>query len=493
MPREALLRSQRNRPPQVLAELAKGRLRAKLPALREALTGRFQTEHHGLLVDQILAHLDYLDETIALLSARIEQVIAPFAEQVGLLATIPGVERRTAEVLVAEIGADMVSSPPRRIWPCGRGCARATTSRPAGAAWVGPARAPSGCAALTEAAKATARTKDSYLSAQYHRLKGRRGPGRATIAVGHWILVVAYHILQRKAATTTWVRTTSSSASSRPPTATPSGWSASSSSSATRSPWSLRMLPDPALLQPPARRCRAPGISTQQVTLHPQPGGLTLQLGQPGPLLCGQPLARHGRYGLASPSSRRGVVDAKLLGDLGDQPATGADQWCLPFSWPVGATRRSWVPHPGWLLGAGGLGAGRTGRCVAVAVLVDDPVGDEVPAADQGEGRHRTEEGDDGADQQDQVQAVDETGAGGGGDDLPGCGVHACGQVAAAGAAQPGSDLVGVCGQWRVHQPVGDAVAQLRGKDRPQRGDAGSARRNTDDNWRAERTRTTWH
>jgi transposase len=97
--------------PEVLAELAKGRLRAKLPALREALAGRFRTEHHGLLVAQILAHIDYLDEAIASLSARIEQLIAPFSEQVALLTTIPGVERRTAEVLVAELGADMGQFP----------------------------------------------------------------------------------------------------------------------------------------------------------------------------------------------------------------------------------------------------------------------------------------------------------------------------------------------------------------------------------------------
>jgi transposase len=93
--------------PEVLAELAKGRLRRKLPALREALTGRFRSEHHGLLVSQILAHVDYLDETIAFLSARIEQVIAPFSQERELLETIPGVARTAAQVLIAEIGVDM--------------------------------------------------------------------------------------------------------------------------------------------------------------------------------------------------------------------------------------------------------------------------------------------------------------------------------------------------------------------------------------------------
>jgi transposase len=187
--------------PEVLAELAKGRLRAKLPALREALTGRFHTEHHGLLVAQILAHLDYLDETIAVLSTRIQQVIAPFAEQVALLTTIPGVDTRTAEVLIAEIGADMDQFPSAAHLASWAGMCPGNNES-AGKHGSGRTRKGSKWlrSALTEAAKAAARTKGSYLSAQYYRLKGRRGPGRATIAVGHSILVVAYHILQRKAA-----------------------------------------------------------------------------------------------------------------------------------------------------------------------------------------------------------------------------------------------------------------------------------------------------
>jgi transposase len=99
--------------PEVLAALAKGRLRSKLPALQEALAGRFRTDHHGLLVAQILAHVDYLDEAIAMLSARIQQVIAPFVEQVALLDNIPGVDRRAAEVIVAEIGPDKGPVPHR--------------------------------------------------------------------------------------------------------------------------------------------------------------------------------------------------------------------------------------------------------------------------------------------------------------------------------------------------------------------------------------------
>src|SRR5881397_1114987 len=99
--------------PELLAELARGRLRQKLPALREALTGRFRA-HHALIVTQILAHVDFLDETIAVLSAEIDQVIAPFADKLALLDTIPGVDKRTAEALLAEIGPDMSVFPTHR-------------------------------------------------------------------------------------------------------------------------------------------------------------------------------------------------------------------------------------------------------------------------------------------------------------------------------------------------------------------------------------------
>jgi transposase len=99
--------------PVALAELARGRLRSKLPALRRALESRFR-DHHAFLVAQILAHLDYLDEAIAVCSARIEEQIAPFAPALRLLESIPGVGHRNAEVIVAEIGADMSVFPSSR-------------------------------------------------------------------------------------------------------------------------------------------------------------------------------------------------------------------------------------------------------------------------------------------------------------------------------------------------------------------------------------------
>jgi transposase len=88
--------------PQALADLAKGKLRAKLPALRAALEGRFR-EHHALLVSHLLAHIEYLDETVAQLTAEIEERMRPFERQRELLCTIPGVAARAAEVIVAEL------------------------------------------------------------------------------------------------------------------------------------------------------------------------------------------------------------------------------------------------------------------------------------------------------------------------------------------------------------------------------------------------------
>ncbi len=185
--------------PELLAELARGRLRRKLPALREALAGRFRSEHHGLLVAQILAHIDYLDETIASLSARIEQVIAPFSSERELLETIPGVARVGAEVLIAELGVDMGVFPSSAHLASWAGqcpgnhesAGKRRSGKPRqGSKWLEKT--------LTESAKAAARTKGTYLAAQHARLRGRRGPGKATGATRHSILVAAYHILERR-------------------------------------------------------------------------------------------------------------------------------------------------------------------------------------------------------------------------------------------------------------------------------------------------------
>ena len=191
---EALVSGTRD--PEVLAELARGTLRKKLPALKQALAGQFKP-HHTLIVAQILAHLDYLDEAIAALTAEVEQRLAPFADKAELLTTITGVAERNSQVIIAELGPDM---------------SRFATDRHA-ASWVsicpgndesaGKRRSgrtrrgnPHLRAALVESANAAARSKNTYLRAQYEQVKRRRGHKKAIVAVAHSILIAAYHILK---------------------------------------------------------------------------------------------------------------------------------------------------------------------------------------------------------------------------------------------------------------------------------------------------------
>jgi transposase len=183
--------------PQVLADLAQGRLRKKIPALREALNGRF-TAHHALLVSEILGKLDYLDEVIDRLSVEIERLITPFARQRDLLTTATGVSRRTAEGLIAEIGVDMTqfgSAARLASWAgqCPGQHESAGRKQPGrtrkGPKWLD--------VHLHDATLAATRAKNSYLSAQYARLKGRRGHRKALKAVQHSLIVAIYHMLDR--------------------------------------------------------------------------------------------------------------------------------------------------------------------------------------------------------------------------------------------------------------------------------------------------------
>ncbi len=190
---EALVAGTRD--PEVLAELARGRLRAKIPALRLALVGRFGPTH-ALVVSEILAHLDYLDEAIGRVSEHIDEVIAPFAAARDLLTTIPGIDRRLAEAILAEVGVDMERFP--------------TAGHLASWAGMCPGQHESGGKSrsgrarhgdswlqrhLAIAAMAAARTKDSYFAAQYAHLVRSRGKLKARKAVGHSLLVVIWHML----------------------------------------------------------------------------------------------------------------------------------------------------------------------------------------------------------------------------------------------------------------------------------------------------------
>ncbi len=180
-----------------LAELARGKLRAKMPALRLALQGRV-TEHHRFLLGLLLDELTHLEGLIDRLTARISEVLpSPFAVAIERLATIPGIDVRAAENIVAEIGVDM------EVFPSAGHLASWVGMCPgqrqsAGKAQGGRTRKGNGWlrATLVQVAWAASHTKHTYLGAQYRRLAGRRGKKRALVAVGHTILVMLYHVLR---------------------------------------------------------------------------------------------------------------------------------------------------------------------------------------------------------------------------------------------------------------------------------------------------------
>jgi transposase len=179
-----------------LADLAQGQLRKKLPTLERALVGRFGA-HQRFLVARQLAHLDELDGLIAEVSAEIKERVRPFEDAVTRLDSIPGVGRATAEVLVAEIGTDMTRFPSDRhlaSWAalC-PGNHESAGKRKSGKTRKGNRALRT---ALIEAARAAARTRNTYLSAQYRRLAARRGANKAAVAGAHSILIIAYHLLK---------------------------------------------------------------------------------------------------------------------------------------------------------------------------------------------------------------------------------------------------------------------------------------------------------
>ena len=182
--------------PEVLAELAKGRLRDKLPQLKEALRGCVEA-HQRFLLGQQLTHLAELDERIRQVSTEVAKRLAPFEAALRRLEQQPGVGRRTAEIIVAEVGTTVDRFPTHRH--CAAWAGMCPGQRQSGGKQRRcPARkgSPWLRTALVEAARAAARTKESYSSAQYQRLARRRGANRAAMAVGHSILVTSYYLLR---------------------------------------------------------------------------------------------------------------------------------------------------------------------------------------------------------------------------------------------------------------------------------------------------------
>jgi transposase len=183
------------RDPAVMADLAQRRMRSKIPDLTKALTGRF-TDHHAFLLGRMLDHIEALEDDIAALDVRIGQAIDPFAELVELLTSIPGVDRRSAHVILAEIGPDMSVFPTAghlASWagmcPGQRDSAgkRGSGRTRKGSKWLR--------AALVQSARAATRCRNTYLQERYLQLRRRRGDAKAVVAVGHEILLAAYRVI----------------------------------------------------------------------------------------------------------------------------------------------------------------------------------------------------------------------------------------------------------------------------------------------------------
>ncbi|GAB3258918.1 IS110 family RNA-guided transposase [Arthrobacter pigmenti] len=190
---EALISGERD--PEVLASLAKGTLRSKIPQLVDALTGRFK-EHHAFMARLHLDQIDAQSRIIDALTERIEAAMAPFRAAREFLATIPGVSLKVAEVIIAETGADMtVFETPGRLASWAGVCPGSNES----AGRIKSSHILPGNkylkAALGTAALSASHSKNTYLSAKYRRIAARRGPMKAIVALEHSILTATWHML----------------------------------------------------------------------------------------------------------------------------------------------------------------------------------------------------------------------------------------------------------------------------------------------------------
>jgi transposase len=181
--------------PAVLSELALGKLRAKRQLVEQALTGRLKP-HHRFLISEHLVPIETLEEAIERVSHEIAERMRPFEQLLKRLETIIGIKRRLAEVILAEIGTDMSRFPSaRHLASWARMCPGNRQS--AGKRLGGKTRkgSPWVRTALLEAAHAAAHRKNTYLSAQYHRLAARRGTKKAAVALGQSLVVIIYPVL----------------------------------------------------------------------------------------------------------------------------------------------------------------------------------------------------------------------------------------------------------------------------------------------------------
>jgi transposase len=190
---EAMIAGERD--PKVLAQMAKGKLRPKIPRLEEALAGHFGT-HHAVVCRQIIDHIDFIDASIAALTEEVGNRLAPFEAQVAILTSVPGISQNTAEVIVAETGADMSRFPTPEQFCSWAGVApgsheSAGKRRPVGTRHGGDWLR----RAMIEASRSASRTKASYFRALYSRVARNRGPNKAAVAVAHSMLFTIWHLL----------------------------------------------------------------------------------------------------------------------------------------------------------------------------------------------------------------------------------------------------------------------------------------------------------
>lgn len=178
-----------------LAEMAIGRMRNKLPALVEALSGHFGA-HHAVAARQILDHIDFLDVSIAAVSEEITARMAPFAAAVDLLVEVPGISRISSEIIIAETGADMTRFPSSAHLASWAGVAPGNHESAGKRRRVGTTNGNQWLRrTLIESARAAARTQASYFGAQYRQIARRRGPNKAAVAVAHSLIDVIWHLL----------------------------------------------------------------------------------------------------------------------------------------------------------------------------------------------------------------------------------------------------------------------------------------------------------